>query len=728
MGLGTFCRTCKRGAGLAAGAALIAVTWIAVIGLASTGQASPPVPIPYAEMDKGGLFLPSDIPGTVIPAIAVATDIDIAVNGLVARATVRQRFENPTDQWLEGVYVFPLPETAAVDRLRLVIGERVVEGVIEEREAAERRYQEARDAGQQASLVSQERPNIFTNAVANIPPHDAVTVEIAYLQSLTYEAGSVGLRVPTVVLPRYVPGEPITRGATGTGWSGNTDQVGDASRITPPIADPDYGPVNPVDITITLNAGFPVSRVDSPSHPITVVPGTNRRLTISPADEAVFAEADFVVDWRVASADAPTASVFSETGAGGDHHLVMLVPPDTGLPENKQPPREVVFIIDTSGSMSGDSIVQARRALLFGLNGLDPDDRFEIIAFNDAPTPLFGTAQPASPDALAQARRFVRGLVAENGTEMRAALDLALDGSVEPERLRQVLFMTDGAVGNEEALFGLIHDQLGDSRLFTVGIGSAPNSYFMREAAEAGRGTFTYIGATDEVAATMTALFARLENPAVTDVTITWPQGAVAEMYPSVIPDLYVGEPVLATVRLAEGIAGEVTVTGRRGAEPWQATLTVPADQPAAGVAALWARDRITELERQRYQGADAEWVRRQILNVALDHGLVSPYTSLVAIDDEVVRPPEAAVDRQPVAVNMPEGVEMAIATAGPSAREASLAAIRNMARYGSPVSVQLPQGAMGVSLDILIGAICLLLAAALLALARWMPRALLVH
>ena len=707
--------------------------------LPAHGRAAPPAPVPYEAMEDGGLFFPSEIPGYVVPATTVDADIDIVVNGLIARTVVRQRFENPTDQWVEGVYVFPLPETAAVDRLRMMIGDRVVEGEIEEREAAERRYEEARDAGQQASLVSQERPNIFTNAVANIPPHDAITVEIEFQQSLTYEDGSVGLRFPTVVLPRYIPGEPIASGAAGTGWAGGTDQVSDAGRITPPVADPALGPVNPIDVTVSLDAGFPVASVESPSHAISVVHGEEGRLTIALADDGVFAESDFVLNWRAEETGAPMAALFSETIAGDDYHLVMLVPPETALPEDKQPPRELVFIIDTSGSMGGESIVQARQALLFGLNGLDSDDRFEIIAFNDSPTALFGGAEPATPGNVAQARRFVRNLVAENGTEMRAALDLALDGATEPGRLRQVVFMTDGAVGHESALFGLIHDQLGDSRLFTVGIGSAPNSHFMREAAEAGRGTFTYIGSTGAVAATMSTLFERLENPALTDVTIEWPDSVPAEMHPSVIPDLYVGEPVVATVRLPQGTSGEVLVTGVRGSETWGTSLMLPDREARSeagdggelapldsdpGVAALWGRSRIAELERQLYRGADAQRIRGQILDVALSHNLVSDYTSLVAIDDSVVRPEGATLDQQAVATNMPEGVDMTLAAAQPSGRQASLEAIRNMARFGSPVAVILPEGSTQGPMDLLIGALCLALSAALLVLAGRVSRA----
>jgi len=684
------------------------------------GAAAPSAPaqVPLEAMDEGGLFLPADQPGYVVPATTVSADVAITVSGLVARTRVTQRFENPTDAWVEGVYVFPLPETAAVDRLRLIVGERVVEGVIEEREAAQRRYEAARDAGQRASLVSQERPNLFTNAVANIAPHDSVTVEIEYQQTLSYDGGAFSLRFPMAVLPRYIPGDPAPTDSSGTGWAFDTDQVPDASRITPPVAHPAHGPVNPVTLTVDLDPGFPVADIDSAYHDVTVREAEAGRYTVALAD-TVWADRDFALTWRPEPSAAPTAGVFSETVEGAEYHLVMLMPPGAAPAEDDSRPREVVFIIDTSGSMSGDSIVQARQALLYALGRLGPEDRFNVIAFNDRPNPLFAQAKPAGNANVAHGRAFVRRLEAENGTEMRAALELALDGQTDEGRIRQVVFITDGAVGNEAELFRMIHDRLGDSRLFTVGIGSAPNSHFMREAAEAGRGTFTYIGATDEVGGRMADLFERLEHPALTDIEIVWPGTGAAEMYPSVIPDLYVGEPVVATVRLPAGTEGEVTVRGRAGTRTWQAAAALGAGRDAPGVAGLWARDRIADLERQGYRGADADAVRAEILRTALAHRIVSRYTSQVAIDDEVGRPPEAGLATDAVATNMPDGVDMTMAAAEPAGRQASLEAIRSMATTGSPEPVALPMGSTAAQLKVLVGLACLLLAAALLLLAR---------
>lgn len=670
--------------------------------------------LPVAAMERGGLFLPSDRPGYVIPATTVGADVEIDVAGPIARATVRQTFVNPTDGWIEGVYVFPLPEDSAVDRLRLIVGDRVIEGEIHPREEAERIYEEAAEAGQQASLVSQERPNIFTNSVANIPPRGSLTVEIAYQETLRFDSGIWSLRFPTVILPRYIPGEPIA--PLDRGWAPDTTQVPDASRITPPVAAPGTGPINPVSFAIRLDAGLPLESVESPTHKLTVDGAlSDGEVLVGLATDQAWADRDLVVNWRPAAGAVPAAALFRETIDGMDHDLLVLMPP-AEINEAVDTPREVVLIIDTSGSMSGQSMEQARAALLVSLDRLGPEDRFNIISFDDTAYRLFNKAVPADGANLGAGRNFVRGLVADGGTEMRGALDLALDGRSDPSRLRQIVFVTDGSVGNEAELLGMIDRRLGDSRLFTVGIGSAPNSFFMTEAAEMGRGSFTYVDATEQVEARMGELFTKLEHPALTDIALSWPGATVPEVYPATLPDLYVGEPVVATLRVPGGSSGDIVVTGRIGDEEWRTEIPLSSAPDAEGVAALWARAKITEIERGGYRGDHPDEVRADVVEVALQYRLVSDYTSLVAVDPTVVRPPEAAMTTDAVATNMPDGVDMQMAEVAPE----SLRAIRAMAATGSPFGFDaLPMGATPAALNLLLGAACLMLAGLLLLLAR---------
>jgi Ca-activated chloride channel family protein len=352
-----------------------------------------------------------------------------------------------------------------------------------------------------------------------------------------------------------------------------------------------------------------------------------------------------------------------------------------------RPPRELTFVIDTSGSMAGTAIAQARAALLLALERLAPGDRFNVIELNSRSRALFAVPLPVDPATIGRARSFVQGLRADGGTEMREALALAFAAPPAPGVVRQVVFLTDGAVGNEDELLRLIRDRLGERRLFTVGIGGAPNSHFMAKAAQFGRGSSTSIGDLAEVQTKMSALFRKLESPVLTDIAISWPAGS--EAWPAQVPDLYAGEPIVATAALP-ALAGEIVVTGTHAGAAWQARLPLAGHGDAQGVGALWARARIDALMDRQREGAEPDAIRAEVVRVALAHHLVSRYTSLVAVDVTPSAPAGMPARRSAVAGNLPEGqVHEAI--------------------FGG-----LPQTATPASLGTLLGIAALLLAAAL--------------
>ncbi len=639
-------------------------------------------PVTLSEVRSGSLLYRTTQPGVFLPAPRLATEVAMQVTGLVARVQVGQRFHNPTGEWLEGVYVFPLPETAAVDTLRMVVGERVIEGEIRERREAKRVYEQAKREGRKASLVEQERPNVFTTSVANIGPGEQIEVVIEYQQDLRYDHGIFSLRFPMVVAPRYVPGTPRSPHGTGGGpgdetedeigrqavedfsshgWAANTDQVPDASRITPPVAAPGGEAVSPVALMVELDAGLELGRVESPSHPLLVEELGGGRYRAALAAGAASANRDFVLEWEPRQGEAPQAALFTEQHDGATYHLLMMLPPHGGAAEGTRLPRETIFVIDTSGSMSGESIRQARQALLLALGRLRPGDRFNVVRFSSTAERLFASSVPADPPRLEQAKRWVDGLRARGGTEMLSALGLALGGPAAAGFVRQVVFVTDGSVGNEEELFGYLHGHLGESRLFTVGIGSAPNGHFMRRAAELGRGTFTYIGSVEEVARRMGELFAKLESPVLTDVEVFWDDPA-AETWPERVGDLYLGEPIVVAARLPHG-GGAVRLSGWRDGAPWETTLRMGGGAPGSGLDKLWARKKIAALSGSVAAGADAGEVRRQVVELALAHHLVSKHTSLVAVDPIVTAPPGTRPASRPLPVALPEGWNAAHAT-----------------------------------------------------------------
>ncbi|MGF1462265.1 MAG: marine proteobacterial sortase target protein [Maricaulaceae bacterium] len=607
----------------------------------------------------GSLMLQTDEPGWWLEAPRVATDVEIAVAGPIARVRVTQAFTNPSDAWVEGVYVFPLPEDAGVDRLKMIIGERVIDGEIQEKAQARATYEQARSEGRKASLIEQSRPNLFTNSVANIGPGETVVVQIEYQDAARYEDGAWTLRFPLVVAPRYAP-EPdrVETVDIGPGGFAVRDPVPDRDAITPPVLNPALEPDAarlPVTLRARIDAGFPLVRLDSLHHPFTVeADGAAQILRL---DGAVRANRDVVIEWAAEPAQTPRAALFQEHWKGETYVMAMIAPPeDLGAAAPDQP-REAVFIIDNSGSMAGPSIAQAKAALIHGLDGLEPRDRFNVIRFDNTFTALFPVAQPATPDALAQARSFVQRLDAEGGTEILAPLDYALSSGGEDagSHVRQVILLTDGAVGNEAQILETVSDRLGGSRLFTVGIGSAPNSYFMTRAARLGRGTFTHIGDVAQVQARMAALLEKLERPVMRDLTAAFPPDLGAQTWPDPLPDLYTGEPVVVFAKVADA-QGDLTVSGRLAGSGWRASLDLGQAAPALGVANLWARRKIESLESQRFAGIDPETIDAAVLETALRHELVSRLTSLVAVDKTPSRPEGESAQTARVPLELPEG------------------------------------------------------------------------
>ncbi len=607
------------------------------------------------DLEAGTLLLKMQAGFTT--ATRMNTDVTMNISGLVARVSVRQEFRNDGGDWTEGVYVFPLPDRAAVDRMRLHIGERFIEGEIREKEQARKEYERARNEGKKASLVEQERPNLFTTTVANIAPGERVVVEIEYLEDLRYDNGTFAIRFPMTLTPRYIPGAPLPD-RQGSGWSPDTTRVSDASLITPPqvAASDDHK----ISLTASIDAGLPLEIVASRYHPVDVSEAQGR-YTVSLANDAVPMDHDFELLWRPLPSAAPRAMVFRETIAGQPHYLLMVMPPDTVQDATVTMPRELIFVVDTSGSMHGNSIAQAKQALERALDDLGAGDRFNIIEFNSTTRALYHQSVAADAANLTHARRFVQGLDANGGTEMRPALRLALDSAGTESHLRQIVFITDGSVGNEDELYAMIETRLGDARLFTVGIGSAPNSWFMRKAAELGRGAFVVISALHEVGEKMDRLFDKLGHPQVTNIDVSWPGGAVTESFPEIVPDLYRGEPVTVRARASGPFqpGSAVRVRGDSAAGAWMTELPLDGDRDHSGVAALWARARIAALHDEERRGADSVLTRKAVVDTAISHHLVSKYTSLVAVDKTPARAAGDPLAREQVPNLLPYGQSM---------------------------------------------------------------------
>ena len=673
-GVGPWLRLFLRISGGAVAIAMSLGLLVVLTATAAQAQGLPTLDRLQAHQGSGMILMTSSGP---IVAPLQSTEARLRVTGNTVRGVVVQRYRNPGAEWLEGSYLFPLPDDAAVDHLRMKIGERVVEGQVRQKEAARREFAQARSKGQRASLVEQQRPNAFTTRVTNIAPGAMIEIELQYQQTLALRDGAWRLRLPGVVAPRYNgPSTPrderSAQNAQGIVPAG-AQQFDPGSDMVQPVLAPGEPMLNPIRISVELDPGVAIVPPRSASHQVQVSSwpadgsGATRYgiQTIAHGEAQEVADRDFELEWSPSAAVLPTATLRHERHDGSDYGMLVINPPSLAFDAGERLHRETTFVVDTSGSMGGESIEQARSALAFGLQRLQPGDWFNIIQFNSTHASLFGAPQPVTPATLRQARRYVGSLHAEGGTEMRGAIRQALSAPLAAGLLGQVVFITDGAVDYEDELVSLVRDRIGGRRLFTVGIGSAPNGFFMRKAAEIGGGTFTFIGNTGEVERRMARLFEKIAHPASTDLAVSLDGGVLAE--PIDMPrDLYAGEPLILIARFSE-LPRSITVSGSAGtdvngdARRWR----IPVDLNAAagsGLHVLWARARIEILSdairQARHTATPQDELREKVVKLALDHHLVSDYTSLVAVDLAPVRPAGAPLQHGDMPANLPAGWE----------------------------------------------------------------------
>ena len=667
-----------------------------------------------SAQSEGGLVLRPAASGgvaTEIPAMRLGTDIVANVSGQTARVTVTQAFRNTSDQWMEATYLYPLPEDGAVDTLKMVVGDRIFDGKIKPREEAREMYEEALENGQKAGLVEQHRPNMFQNSIANIGPGETVLVQIEFQAPIRQVAGDYSLRMPLVVGPRYLAGG---EGAGGT--MTRAAALAGADDLVAPTADPEMvarvgGGLNPVSITVNLDPGFTAEAISSPYHRVNVA-GSGEKRTITLADGAVPANRDFELRWSAAG-DAPALGLFKQRNGELDYVMATVTPPSVER-SRPVPPREMIFVIDNSGSMAGESMPAAKRSLLYALGTLRPQDRFNIIRFDDTMTVLFGSAVAASTRNLDEARRFTNSLDANGGTEMLPALEAALRDTSGDERVRQVIFLTDGSLSNEAEMMEEIQRNRGKSRVFMVGIGSAPNNFLMRRMAEAGRGTFTNVGMGDEAESQMQRLLDRLAQPVATNLTASV-EGGNIDFAPRDLPDLYAGEPLVLLGRTRH-LAGTLTVSGLIDGQRWSQQVDLTQATASDVVAKLWASRRIAEVEAERYSGQmDYERADKSIEELGMAFHLVTSRTSLIAIDETPSRPDGAPLKREELPLLLPAGWDFDHLFGGHSASEADWAALRDAMADEEERREQLnlPQGSTNYLLTLALGLTLLLSGAA---------------
>ncbi|MBL8990264.1 MAG: VWA domain-containing protein [Phycisphaerae bacterium] len=597
-----------------------------------------------------------------VPIPLKHTAVHAAVSGHVAAVEVVQQYHNPFSSKIEAVYVFPLPENAAVSDFVMTIGTRRIRGVIRDRAEAEQIYADARAAGRVASLMTQERPNIFTQKVANIDPGAAIDVAITYYNTLAYNDGWFEFVLPMVVGPRYnPPGFYDGVGAAPNRAAGASGQPVEVQYLRPGERSG-----HDISVALTIDGAVPLAAIESRSHAVSVQrDAANPRraaVTLSPLDR--IPNRDLVVRWQVAG-DSVRSGGQWVADASGDRFFNLLLVPPRDVASIPRKPVEMVFVLDCSGSMSGRPIEQAVAAAERGLRRLQPGDTFQVINFAQSASQLGPAPLAASPANIDRAVAYLRSLFAQGGTEMINGIRASLEFPHDPQRLRYVVFLTDGFIGNEQDILAAIHARLGGARIFSFGVGSSTNRYLLDAMARAGRGCVAHVAAGDNPVEIIDRFFDRVSRPAITDLSVSVLGAADAEIFPAAPPDLYVGRVVSLSGRIPAAQAADgpvrVMVRGSVNGRPYQSVVELaqaPSARPGGAPAPLpriWARHKIADLV-DHAPAARAAAVAEELRSVALRFGLLSVSTSFIAVDS-LTQTMGAQGTTVPVPVPVPDGV-----------------------------------------------------------------------
>jgi Ca-activated chloride channel family protein len=609
-------------------------------------------PIPGGELQIVG-----DAPGAC-PLKHTTVEADIV--GFVSRVHVRQVFQNPLNEKIEAVYVFPLPQHAAVDDMVMTVGERKIIGQIKPRDEARSIYEAARRAGHVAGLLDQERPNIFTQSVANIEAGADVVVEISYVDLLPYEDGSFEFVFPMVVGPRYMPGG--TNGKQGTGWSPDTTRVPDASKISPPVAVPGTRAGHDIDITVLIDAGTEIFDLASALHDVKVDRKAAGTVEVSLRHKDELPNRDFVLRYRTATDEIGDSFLVHEDERGRFFTLV-LQPPRRVRPEQAVA-KEMIFVIDRSGSMSGFPIEKAKEAMRLAIEQMNPNDTFNLLSFAGGTGRCFENPVLNTAENRATALRYLADLHGGGGTEMMQAIEAALGGPKDAERVRIVGFMTDGYIGNDFAVIDAVKKHAGTARVFSFGIGNSVNRFLLDGMARAGRGEAEYVLLESQGDEAVERFHERIHSPVLTDIEIDWGTLPVTDVYPRRFPDLFSVKPLLIHGRLAGPGTGTLTLHGHTADGPFSRTIAVEeaAEEDAHGaVASLWARAAVDDLMQRDLtalqNGQFPKEIEEEITSLGVTFRLMTQFTSFVAVEELTV-----TVGGEPrtiaVPVDMPDGVD----------------------------------------------------------------------
>ena len=687
-------------------------------GAAFTETSQPIIPMEQ-EITQGALRV--EVDEQIVECPLKHTDVKANIAGFIARVTVTQTFHNPYDEKIEAVYVFPLPHTAAIDDMTMTVGDRRIVGLIKRRAEAQALYQEAIQQGKTASLLEQERPNIFTQSVGNIQPNDEIRIEISYVDVLDYDMGAYEFHFPMVVGPRYIPGTPISKmpelpdelqgkvgeseapldappdGAdpSGTGVAPNTDRVPDASRITPPVLKPGYRTAHDISLAVSLDAGVPIQDIQIANHTAAVdrVDASGATAVLSPADS--IPNKDFVMKYAVVG-EKPEMAVLAHSKGPEQGYFMLMIQPKLDAELAEAPPREIVFLVDVSGSMRGEPTKKVKETMHHFLRLTKPNDTLQVITFSSSAAKLFEKSVPATQANIEHALNFTQQIYGGGGTEMLKAIKLVLNEPVDRERVRIVVMLTDGYIGNEGEIIAEVDKRAGDQiRFWAIGIGSSPNRYLIDGVAKHGGGMAKVLELNTDPGPLVAEIAERIHRAQLAKIQIDWNGLSVYETYPRRIPELWAGRPVIMFGRYGAGDSKEIRLSGSAEGKPlkYKLHVTLPDAHAAHDVLSkVWARKKIEDISAQLH-ATNAPEIIEEITDIALTYRLMTQYTSFVAVDENDMQPIDQEVkapQRVVVPVPLPDGTDYRGFYGAPKANFAA-SRMQRMASRSVPITSAAP-------------------------------------
>lgn len=586
----------------------------------------------------------AELDGAVVELPSLGIDVSADVRGDLATVTVVQTFANPHAEAMHAVYTFPLSETAAVYAMSLEVGRERIKAVVKEKEEARASFEAAKREGKAASLLTQHRPNVFTQEVANLMPGLPVKVELKYVQAVDKIDGAYQLVVPLVVGPRYEPKD--TPKPERLPVYPKLVEDSDRSRASAEAAKRGVDSER-VRFAMRVEAGMPVVDLQSPTHQLRVDETRTGGRVARFATGAARDDRDLIVRYRLAGPQV-TAGLTAYRDERGGFFTLMIEPPRQASAADTMP-REMVFLLDCSGSMNGLPLDASKLFMREALKGLRAGDSFRIIRFSDRANEFTTEPLMATPDNVARGLAYVETLNGEGGTEMAAGIRQALTAPERPGVLRLVMFLTDGYIGNEQEVLALVKSLRGEARLYAFGVGSGVNRYLMQKLGELGHGFTRYMDPTEDPAEVARSLALRLDAPVLTNLAIDWGGLDVTELAPATIPDVFAGHAVRIQGRYTKPGKHTITVSGDAGKK--RATLPLDVTLPAAtdtghAIPLVWARAKVERLMDElttpvdlRAGRRDDDTVRGEVTKLGTKFQLVTRWTAFVATSETIVNP-----------------------------------------------------------------------------------------